>query len=84
MATALATNDGTLVVDITVIGNKSEVKLLSTEPKLEFNKKWKTWNSSEALCVTKGGHLVSVPSLFHWYRLQSIVGPEAGRAEGAR
>ena len=66
--------DGRFVVDITVNESQSDVQLLLTEPKLEFNKKWKAWNSSEAHCVAKGGHLVSSPSPFHWYRLQSFVG----------
>ena len=69
--------NGALVVDLDVtipdgqLGNGVEV--LTDEPKLEFNAMKRNWSSSEAFCVSKGGHLASVPSPYHWQRLQDFI-----------
>ena len=68
--------DGALVVDVDIVPDNQrdgEVELLTGEPKLEFYKIYMTWSAAEKFCVSKGGHLASVASPFHWHRLQSFM-----------
>ena len=70
--------DGVLVIDITIPNNDSvgKVTLLTTQPKLEYNMwkmwDWTSWTSSEAFWISKGGHLASVSSPFHWQNIQAV------------
>ena len=68
--------DGALVVDVFIVPDnrsESEVKLFTGEPKLEYNKMKMNWSAAEEFCVSKGGHLASAVSPFHWRKLQSFI-----------
>ena len=69
--------DGALVVDVdvTVPDNmrRSGMELLTGEEKLEYNNMKMNWSAAEEFCVSKGGHLASVASPFHWHKLQSFI-----------
>ena len=75
--TDIILEDGALVVNVDVtnpdILSESEVELFTTEPKLEVNRLKMNWTSAEAFCVDKGGHLASVSSPNHWFRIQAEV-----------
>ena len=40
---------------------------------LEHNYMNLTWTAAEEFCFSKGGHLASVASLFHWRRLKTFL-----------
>ena len=69
--------DGALVVDLDVSfpdgqpGN--EVQVLVTGPKLEYFNLERDWYSAEKFCVSRGGHLASVPSPYHWQRFLDFI-----------
>ena len=69
--------DGALVVDVDVKDpdnlSESGVELLTTSPRLEINSVRMNWTSAEAFCVDKGGHLASVSSRHHWYKIWSLL-----------
>ena len=69
--------DGALVVDLDVSfpdgQSGNEVQVLTTGPKLEYFNFARDWFNAENYCVYKGGHLASVPSSYHWRRLQDFI-----------
>ena len=69
--------DSALVVDVDIVPDdqrQSGVELLlDGETKLEFNEMGMNWSDAEEFCISKGGHLASVASHFHWHRLQSFI-----------
>ena len=68
--------NGSLVIDVDVVPDnqsKSHVELLTGEPTLEYNKILLNWSAAEEFCVSKGGHLASVASPFHWRKLQNFI-----------
>ena len=72
--------DGALVVDLHITDSNDQtedgVDLLTTGPKLEYISKRQSWSSAETFCVSKGGHLTSVSSSYHWKRLQKFISKE--------
>ena len=73
--------DGALVVDLKVLVPDDQtgngVEIMTTGPKLEYNSNVTFWQNAEDSCVSKGGHLASVPTLFHWLRMQDFISKEA-------
>ena len=69
--------DGALIVDVDVTTSETQpggrVELLTTEPQLVFVNSKMNWTEAEAYCVSKGGHLASVASSYHWHKLMSFM-----------
>ena len=72
--------DGALVVDLKVlvpdVQHGNGVQLLMNGPKLEYVSALNSWHNAETSCVSRGGHLASVPSQFHWLRLKEYISNE--------
>ena len=67
--------DGALVIDVDIVADnrgKSELQLSYGKRKLELNKTKMNWRASEKHCVSRGGHLASMASPHHRYRLQDF------------
>ena len=75
--TQIISDGDDLVVDLKVIIPDNQpgkgVDLLTTGPKLEYQSRRQSWLSSEDSCLSKGGHLASVPSPYHHQRLQDFI-----------
>merc|ERR1712012_22039 len=68
--------DGALVIDVEIFADNqcdNRVELLTEETKLQYNNVKMSWSTAEEFCVSKRGHLASVASRLHWYKLQSFI-----------
>ena len=68
--------NGALVFDVEIVPDdqsESHVELLIEESRLEYNNMCMNWSAAEHFCVSKGGHLASVASFFHWKKLNGFI-----------
>ena len=64
--------DSLFVVDVNITSFDTDVELVTTSLKYEWNHNEMNWTAANFFCQSKGGHLASVSTHYDWQRLQEF------------